>query len=101
MVVRPGQHLTPTQQSQFVAGAALAEIRRMGQSSRHDAQLFLPANLRADLAREAAAAAFAGHPNDTPSTDISSCARASAPRRRKNRPSGSPAPAAQDRPLFP
>ena len=64
MVVRPGQHLTPTQQSQFVAGAAPAGLRRTGQSSRHDA-LFLPANLRADLAREAAAAAFAGHPNDT------------------------------------
>ena len=80
MVVRPGQHLTPTQQSQFVAGAALAGLRRTGQSSRHDA-LFLPANLRADLAREAAAAAFAGHPNDTRLEELFSVqARARRPR---------------------
>ena len=57
----PGAHSLPPQQQQFVAGAALAGLRKTGQSSRHDA-FFMPATLRHELWERRIAAYGTGDP---------------------------------------
>jgi hypothetical protein len=53
----------PTQHQQFVAGAALAGLRRTGQSARHDA-FFMPETLRAEIVTNREAGTYQGDPND-------------------------------------
>jgi len=61
--IPPGAHYVPTQHQQYVAGAALASLRRTGQSARHDT-FFMPETLRAELAANREACLYAGDPND-------------------------------------
>ena len=58
-----GSHYVPTQHQQFVAGAALAGLRRTGQSARHDA-FFMPETLRAEIVTNREAGTYQGDPND-------------------------------------
>jgi len=53
----------PTQHQQFVASAALAGLRRTGQSARHDA-FFMAETLRAELLANRDACMFGGDPSD-------------------------------------
>ena len=64
-----GAHSLPPQQQQFAAGAALAGLRKTGQSSRHDA-FFMPSTLRHELWERRLAAYGSGDPSSPQQQEV-------------------------------